>query len=697
MNIKTKLLLTISVLMAVSYSILGYFTITTEYKNQYENIKIQDLNTVNDASKFIDEFLMSKVHIIEAASKNIINVDQDKKEKIRALLNFAKDSGEFGSVYAGFTDGLMIRWSGRDTHASKDSYDPRTRSWYKLAHETKKSGITKPYIDNATKKLTISVYSPVIKNGTVIAVVSSDIFLDTIVSAILNIDLKDMGFAYLIDNQGEILIHQDETLIGKKDVIFKGRNEQFFEAVHDGQDSLFFMANVKTTNWKLSIEIDKEKAFASVYNDLKVYIAISLVFLALTIVVFGGILTKLIAPILILQTGIVDFFEYLKGNKNSVNKLEINTKDEFKTMADEINKGIDSLQVSFENDRQVIEDVTSVVNEVISGSLKDKINTTSSNKAIQELVEVINTMTQSLHNTINHCLKVLTSYQNNDYTVKTKINSTCKGEIKELMTGIDKLGDTVTVMLTDNQTTGDTLQSTSNTLLSKVDTLNISSNKAADSLDNTVDAIGNITNSISSNTQNVVQISNYAKELTGSTSRGQDMANETTKAMDEINVEVASINEAITVIDQISFQTNILSLNAAVEAATAGEAGKGFAVVAQEVRNLASRSAEAANEIKNLVESATEKTVNGKKITDEMISGYEDLSNNITKTLDVVSKIQEASKQQEEGIHQINDAISELDTQTKNNQLVANDTKIIAQETQTISNKIVSDTNNKKF
>ena len=71
---------------------------------------------------------------------------------------------------------------------------------------------------------------------------------------------------------------------------------------------------------------------------------------------------------------------------------------------------------------------------------------------------------------------------------------------------------------------------------------------------------------------------------------------------------------SITIIDQIAFQTNILSLNAAVEAATAGEAGKGFAVVAQEVRNLASRSAEAAREIKSLVENATEKTNNGKKL-----------------------------------------------------------------------------------
>ncbi|GKT31681.1 hypothetical protein ADUPG1_002087, partial [Aduncisulcus paluster] len=92
----------------------------------------------------------------------------------------------------------------------------------------------------------------------------------------------------------------------------------------------------------------------------------------------------------------------------------------------------------------------------------------------------------------------------------------------------------------------------------------------------------------------------YAQTVTSSVSSGEALASQTTLAMDEINTEVTSINEAITVIDQIAFQTNILSLNAAVEAATAGEAGKGFAVVAQEVRNLASRSAEAANEIKKL-------------------------------------------------------------------------------------------------
>jgi methyl-accepting chemotaxis protein len=96
-------------------------------------------------------------------------------------------------------------------------------------------------------------------------------------------------------------------------------------------------------------------------------------------------------------------------------------------------------------------------------------------------------------------------------------------------------------------------------------------------------------------------MSAIVEKVTQSANDGEKLAEQTTEAMNEIDEEVNAINEAITIIDQIAFQTNILSLNAAVEAATAGEAGKGFAVVAQEVRNLASRSAEAANEIKELV------------------------------------------------------------------------------------------------
>jgi methyl-accepting chemotaxis protein len=167
--------------------------------------------------------------------------------------------------------------------------------------------------------------------------------------------------------------------------------------------------------------------------------------------------------------------------------------------------------------------------------------------------------------------------------------------------------------------------------------------------------------------------------------------------MDDINTQVTAINEAISVIDQIAFQTNILSLNAAVEAATAGEAGRGFAVVAAEVRNLAARSAEAANEIKALVENATSKSKQGKEVAALMINGYHNLNDNINNTLSLIQEVENASKEQKFGIEQISDAINSLDKQTQINANIANHTNTIAVETSELAKNVVEATSTKEF
>ncbi|MBI3874130.1 MAG: hypothetical protein HY307_03915, partial [Arcobacter sp.] len=129
----------------------------------------------------------------------------------------------------------------------------------------------------------------------------------------------------------------------------------------------------------------------------------------------------------------------------------------------------------------------------------------------------------------------------------------------------------------------------------------------------------------------------------------------------------------------------------------AGEAGKGFAVVAQEVRNLATRSADAANEIKKLVQNATQKANNGKKIADSMITGYTTLNDNITQTINIIKDVEMASKEQLSGINQINDAVASLDQQTQRNAMIASQTHDVAVETDNIAKLVVSNANEKEF
>ncbi|NQY93681.1 MAG: chemotaxis protein, partial [Campylobacteraceae bacterium] len=221
--------------------------------------------------------------------------------------------------------------------------------------------------------------------------------------------------------------------------------------------------------------------------------------------------------------------------------------------------------------------------------------------------------------------------------------------------------------------------------------------KQAANIEETAAAIEEITANMQNSGNHIAKMTSYANEVSSSVKDGQDLATRTASSMDEINNQTNAIADAITVIDQIAFQTNILSLNAAVEAATAGEAGKGFAVVAQEVRNLAARSADAAKEIKDLVENATSKANDGKTISTEMIEGYNKLNTNIHNTLELIDSVSASSKEQITAMEQINDAVNTLDQTTQQNAATASSANKVAQEVSEIAEKVVEHTNDKEF
>jgi len=441
---------------------------------------------------------------------------------------------------------------------------------------------------------------------------------------------------------------------------------------------------------KVNVAIDSAQDIIDL-SLITMIVMILLVSLAVFIVVKKYVVT----PLNKFNNGILNFFSYLNKETTTISPLDDSTKDELGQMSKVINDNIKKTKSLIEQDDKVIQDVKRVVNLVNEGKIDQTITSSTQNRGLEELKTIFNemlkTIAKNVSTDINKLDDALNAYQKLDFTHRIP-NATGKTE-----KGLNALAEIINGMLVTNKKNGLTLQHSSDILLENVDTLNKSSNDAAASLEETAAALEQITSSIANNTHTVVEMASYAGDLRHSVADGQKLASETTEAMDSIDVEVSAISEAIAVIDQIAFQTNILSLNAAVEAATAGEAGKGFAVVAQEVRNLASRSAEAANEIKTLVENATSKANNGKNIADKMIEGYTSLNESISKTLEMIADVEKASKESYHGIEQINDAITNLDQQTQQNASVASHTANIATQTQNIAYSIVEDANKKEF
>ncbi|MEA3288989.1 MAG: methyl-accepting chemotaxis protein [Campylobacterota bacterium] len=449
----------------------------------------------------------------------------------------------------------------------------------------------------------------------------------------------------------------------------------------------------------INSEVDK---IAKVNSDnlsftIKGMIVVSLVLILLSIVITTLVINKVfVTPIKNFEKGIVSFFDYINKETNQIEQLDQSSKDELGHMSKLVNENILKTKKYIDEDRKIIDETITVLTEFAKGDLCQRITMSVSNNELMQLKDILNKMGTNMEQNINAILNVLEKYSKYDYLDKVDTNN-LKDHLLKLANGVNELGSSITNTLIKDRENGQTLGDSSNVLLDNVDGLSKNSNEAAASLEETSAALEEITNNISNNTNNIVKMAGYANNVTTSVKKGQGLATQTTQAMDQINEEVSAINEAISVIDQISFQTNILSLNAAVEAATAGEAGKGFAVVAQEVRNLASRSAEAANEIKNLVENATVKANNGKQIADEMIDGYTDLNNSISSTLELIVDVETASKEQQSGIVQINDAVNILDKQTQQNASIASQTKQIAVQTDDIAKIIIQNTDEKNF
>ncbi len=248
-----------------------------------------------------------------------------------------------------------------------------------------------------------------------------------------------------------------------------------------------------------------------------------------------------------------------------------------------------------------------------------------------------------------------------------RVDTSRPDEFGEMMRALDHMKDQLTHLVADVRRGTESITTASEEIAMGNQDLADRTEQTASNLEKTASSMEQLTATVKQSADSARQANQLASSAAQVAQRGGSVVGQVVSTMDEINASSRKISDIISVIDGIAFQTNILALNAAVEAARAGEQGRGFAVVAAEVRTLASRSAEAAKEIKALISNSVDKVESGSRLVAEAGQTMTEIVSSVQRVTDIMGEISAAASEQFQGITEVNGAVGVLDQMTQQN------------------------------
>ncbi|ADQ05057.1 methyl-accepting chemotaxis sensory transducer [Caldicellulosiruptor owensensis OL] len=265
-----------------------------------------------------------------------------------------------------------------------------------------------------------------------------------------------------------------------------------------------------------------------------------------------------------------------------------------------------------------------------------------------------------------------------DLTIDVKADS--KDEIGLLAGAFSKMIDSLSQLIFSVKSSAEQVALGAKQLADASQSLAQGATEQASTIEELNASVEEVSAQTKQNSKNVEEATNFANQIKDEAKVGMQQMEDMMKAMEEINMASSNISKIIKTIDEIAFQTNILALNAAVEAARAGSYGKGFAVVAEEVRNLATRSANAAKETSSLIESTIKKIEVGDSIAKQTYSSLDRITKNIDKMAMIMNDIMYSSKEQSEAIAQITEGINQVANVVQSNSANSQETAAASEE-----------------
>ncbi|MGQ2919615.1 methyl-accepting chemotaxis protein McpU [Rhizobium oryzihabitans] len=647
-NLMTRILFAASSLVVAAFAGFSFYIDSLQHRVTTEAVAENIDSSGKQAAQSIANWLNGRIMLTDTVAKTFAKLSDDDA-KVQFLQNDVL-TAQFMSTYFGNAE------SGSFTTFPKlplpEGYDPRKRPWYLDAVKAGKLVLTEPYSDASTGGLIITAAIPVSVDGKLAGVTGSDFSLDSLVTMIKAVDAGTDGYAFLVSKDGKILIHPDPKFVDKPLTdLFKVNTPAISSAISqteiDGKGkitSFIPVAGLPSVDWYLGFVVDSDIAYSAIGQFRLAATIATILAAAIMIGLLATVLSRFIVRPVTQMTAAMEGLA--AGN--------LNVAIPGQERSDQIGSMAAAVAVFRSN---------AVERLRLEGDAEQ--NRTLSEQERNDRERLAAKDAADIQFAVDSLAKGLTHLSNGD--LNYRIDTPFVARIDRLR---DDFNNSVAKLNAALSTVGQNaraIDAGAGEIRQSADDLARRTEQQAASVEETAAALEEITTTVKDSARRAEEVGRLVDRTRNNAEQSGVIVGDAVRAMEGIEKSSSEISNIIGVIDEIAFQTNLLALNAGVEAARAGEAGKGFAVVAQEVRELAQRSANAAKEIKTLINASTSQVQSGVDLVGNAGKALETIVREVQEINRHIDAIVTSSREQSTGLQEINTAINTIDQGTQQN------------------------------